>query len=346
MPDRGAAKGTTTSRGRLLAIGAAALVVGLVLLGLGTTSMFVTQLKLVLVVLGIVAIYVGVDRLIWGARGRRVDLLVWLAGAWLVSLAAAAFLAPWLPLGESSDVSVTLAEPTYLGPFKYGDHLLGTNGYGLDMLARALYGARASLVISLLAVAIGLVIGGVIGVIAGFYRKMTDTVIGTFTNALLAVPPLILLIVLSTVLEPRVRNVAFALAVLTIPTMVRLARANTISYSQREFVLASQALGATRPRIMLRELIPNVLPPMMSMSVLVISGLIVAEAALSFLGLGIRPPEPTWGNMIAEVQAGDTLQDHPFILLVPGTFLFLTVFSFNLLGEKAQKRWDPRSNKL
>ncbi len=337
---------TVPARGRLVARGTVLLVVGATMLVLGLSPLLTTQARLPLVVIGAIVTHVGADRLIWGLRGRRCDLLVWMAATWLVLLAAAALLAPWLPLGESSDVSTTLAEPTYLPPMQFLDHPLGTNSFGLDMLARSIYGARASLTISLLAVSIGAVVGGVIGVLAGFYRRGADTVVGIFTNALLAVPPLILLIVLSTVLDPRVRNVAFALAVLTIPTMVRLARANTIAFSQREFVLASRAIGATRTRTMLREVVPNVLPPMMSMSVLVISGLIVAEASLSFLGLGIRAPEPTWGNMIAEVQAGETLTEHPFILLVPGAFLFLTVFSFNLLGEKAQKRWDPRSGKL
>lgn len=214
------------------------------------------------------------------------------------------------------------------------------------MLARVVYGARASLAISLLAVTIGLLVGGAVGVLAGLYRRGVDTVIGVLTNALLAVPPLILLIVLATVLEPKVRNMAFALALLTIPTMVRLARANTIAYSQREFVLAARAIGATRGRIMVREIVPNVLPPMLSMAVIVISGLIVAEASLSFLGLGIQPPDPTWGNMIAEAEANNTMTQHPFVLLVPGTVLFLTVFSFNLLGERAQRRWDPRGAKL
>jgi peptide/nickel transport system permease protein len=97
---------------------------------------------------------------------------------------------------------------------------------------------------------------------------------------------------------------------------------------------------------MLRELVPNVALPLFSIAVVTISALIVAEASLSFLGLGIPQPEPTWGNMISEAQAGNTMEDQPFILIVPGFFLFMTVFSFNLLGEKAQKRWDPRSSKL
>ncbi|MEQ6900924.1 ABC transporter permease [Nocardioides sp. YIM 152588] len=346
LSDPRAVRGTLLTRRALALRGAAMALAGVVLLALGLSGLLVAVVNPVLVIAGLVLLYAGSDRLIWAARRRRTDLLLGLAAGWLVLLAAAALLAPVLPLGEHEDVASTILEPTYLPPFQYLDHPLGTNGYGLDMLARVIYGARASLTISLMAVSIGLVVGGAVGVVAGYYRRRVDGVIGILTNALLAVPPLILLIVLATVLDPKVRNMAIALSLLTIPTMVRLARANTIAYSQREFVLAARALGATRLRVMARELVPNVVPPMLSMAVVVISSLIVAEASLSFLGLGIQPPQPTWGNMILEAEAGDTMTQHPSILLVPGVVLFLTVFSFNLLGERAQQRWDPRGAKL
>lgn len=346
MPDPGFVRGTTLRRNQLALRGAALLVGGLVALGVGFSGALVAAINPLLIIGGLVAVYAGADRLIWALRRRRMDLLFGLASTWLILLIAVAALAPVLPLGEHEDVAATITDPIYLEPFKYGDHILGTNGSGLDMLARVIYGARASLTISLMAVTIGLIAGSAIGIIAGFYRRKVDSVIGVFTNALLAVPPLILLIVLATVLDPKVRNMAIALSLLTIPTMVRLARANTIAYSQREFVLAARALGATKGRIMLRELLPNVLPPMLSMAVVVMSALIVAEASLSFLGLGIQPPTPTWGNMILEAEANDTMTEHPFILLVPGVVLFLTVYSVNLLGERAQQRWDPRGAKL
>lgn len=346
LSDPRVVRGTSLRRGQLAALGGALLLGGLVLLVLSLGGLLEMPAGIVLAIAGAVCTFLGADRLLWALRRRRVDLMLALCAAWVIVLGVVATCAPLLPLGEHENVAATMLDPTYLTPFRYADHPLGTNGYGLDMLARVIYGARASMTISLMAVTIGLVVGGSIGIVAGFYRRRVDAVIGVFTNALLAVPPLILLIVLATVLEPRIRNMAFALALLTIPTMVRLARANTIAYSQREFVLAARAIGATRGRIMLRELLPNVVPPMLSMAVVVISGLIVAEASLSFLGLGIQPPAPTWGNMIAEAEANNTMTNHPFVLLVPGTFLFLTVFAFNLLGERAQKRWDPRGAKL
>ncbi|HEY0643121.1 MAG TPA: ABC transporter permease, partial [Nocardioides sp.] len=265
---------------------------------------------------------------------------------WLVVLGIVAVLAPWLPLPEGRNATAALSEPIFLEPLKYGDHPLGTNGAGLDMLSRAVFGARTSMVISMTAILIGVTVGGLIGVVAGYYRKGVDRTIGILTNSVLAVPPLILLIALAAILDPGILNMAFALALLTIPSMVRIARANAISFAQREFVLAARGMGATKLRIMLRELVPNVAPPLFSMAVVTISALIVAEASLSFLGLGIPQPEPTWGNMISEAQAGNTMEDQPFILVVPGLFLFMTVFSFNLLGEQAQRRWDPRSAKL
>ena len=347
MSDPRIVAGTTRSRGHLAAVGGSLVAAGVVLLVVAVVVPVSTIVRLPLVVVGLVALFTGLSRLLWAWRRRRVDLVLWLSITWLVVIGAAAILAPVLPLGEKSDVSKTILVEPYLPPFQDSGHILGTNAYGLDMLARVVWGARASLTISLMAVAISLVVGGAIGVIAGFYRRGIDSVIGVLTNALLAVPPLILLIVLASMLDPGVRNIAFALSLLTIPTMVRLARANTIAYAQREFVLAARAIGATKPRIMLRELVPNVIPPMLSMAVVVISVLIVAEASLSFLGLGIRPPAATWGNMIAEAQASDdVMKQHPFVLLVPATALFLTVFAFNLLGERAQSKWDPRGSKL
>lgn len=335
--------GTATTRRRLLRRGIVRLVLGL--LAVGVAVPVGGLLGGLLALVGVVVAYTGLHRMVWAWRRQRVDLLVGFCLGWLVLVGLLALLAPVLPLGEHNDVSATLSDPSYLPPFRYSDHLLGTNNFGLDMLARSIYGARTSLIIALGAVAVGTLVGGTVGVVAGYLRGGVDRAVGVATNALLAVPPLVLLITLSIVLEPGLRNLSLALAVLTIPSMVRLARANTITFAQREFVLAARALGATRLRIITRELVPNVALPVFSMAVVLISVLIVAESSLSFLGLGIQQPEPTWGNMISEGQGG-VMEREPFIVLIPGFFLFLTVFSFNLLGERAQKRWDPRSAKL
>ncbi len=345
MSDASRLRGTSLSRTRMGAIGGALTVGGLLLIVVAATVLSGALAALVFIA-GVMVAFSGTGRLVWAALRRKIDLLPWVCFFWLAVLGVAAVLAPWLPLPEGRNATAALTEPIFLEPFKYGDHPLGTNGAGLDMLSRAVFGARTSMAISMSAIIIGVTIGGLIGVVAGFYRKGVDRTIGIFTNSVLAVPPLILLIALASILDPGIRNMAFALALLTIPSMVRIARANTISFAQREFVLAARGMGASRARIMMRELVPNVALPLFSIAVVTISALIVAEASLSFLGLGIPQPEPTWGNMISEAQAGNTMADHPTILLVPGLFLFMTVFSFNLLGEKAQQRWDPRSAKL
>ncbi|OKI86459.1 ABC transporter permease [Streptomyces sp. CB02414] len=329
-----------------LLVGAGLTVVGLVLLVFGaTTPQLVTPAKAAVALLGLGLLFAGASRLgkLWAGPGF--DVVFWFGAGWLLLLGLAILCAPWLPLAEDRDVASTVAEPVFATPTFTGAHPLGTNAFGLDLLARSLYGARSSLLISLSAVALGTVVGGAIGMVAGYFQKSVDRAVGIATNSLLAVPPLILLIALATVLEPHLRNVAFSLALLTVPGMVRLARATTMAYANREFVVAARAMGATRSRILLRELLPNVLLPVLSLAVVMISVLIVAEASLSFLGLGIQPPEPTWGNMIAEGE-GQVFEEHPHIVLVPGAFLFLTVFAFNIVGEKARGRWDSRSVKL
>jgi len=301
--------------------------------------------QLLAVVVAAVVLYLGAANLCRLRFGTDFDLMAWLCGAWLVLLVGAAILAPALPLPEHQDLSRAITEPTMARPNLLTDHPLGTNNFGLDLLGRVVYGARASLVVSIGAVLIALVVGGAVGIVAGYFRRVTDVVVGMVTNSLLAVPPLVLLIALATVLEPTLRNIALALSLLALPSMIRMARANTLSFAQREFVVAAKAMGASAPRVMLRELLPNVLLPLASYAMVMISVLIVAEASLSFLGLGIQAPEPSWGNMIAEGQ-GDEFKEHPHIVLVPGTVLFLTVYSFNLLGERARQRFDARSARM
>ncbi|WP_182346313.1 ABC transporter permease [Tomitella gaofuii] len=330
-------------RKKLYRLGGILLVVGIALLLFGlAASAIVMGVRVPAVLLGLVGIYTGLRRIGLARFGGDFDLTFVLSGVWLVVLILAAILAPVLPLGEYKDTTATLGAKGYQPPSLFSDHPLGTNNFGLDLLARCIYGAQASLIVAVAAVVIGIVVGGAVGICAGYFRGKTDTVIGVLTNSLLAVPALILLIALASVLEPNLRNISFALALLAIPSMIRIARANTIAFASREFVLAARAMGASRWRVMVRELAPNVALPLLSLGMVMISVMIVAEASLSFLGLGIKPPNPTWGNMIAEGQGG-VFEQHPFIVLVPGVFLFLTVFAFNIVGEKAQKATAGRA---
>ncbi|MGO4204793.1 ABC transporter permease [Rhodococcus sp. TAF43] len=329
--------GTTSERRDLYVRGGTLLAIGVIALGfaLGAGPVVMT-LRVIVGIIGLIGIYMGFRRIGLAKFGGDFDLTFVLSCMWLVFIVGIAILAPLLPLAEYKDTKKTLSARGFAPPNLFSDHPLGTNNFGLDMLARSIYGARSSLVVAVTAVLIGIIIGGAIGILAGYFGGVVDSVIGVLTNSLLAVPALILLIALAAVLEPSLMNISFALSVLAIPSMIRIARANTLTFSQREFVLAARAMGATRWRVMVRELAPNVALPLASLGMVMISVLIVAEASLSFLGLGIQPPIPTWGNMIAEGQGG-VLEKHAFIVFVPGMFLFLTVFSFNIVGEKAQK---------
>ncbi|WP_022884468.1 ABC transporter permease [Glaciibacter superstes] len=278
-------------------------------------------------------------------KNFHVDLLLWFCILWLGAIVLAAIFAPLLPLAEAQDASKTLMEPTNQPPFTVPGHPLGTNGLGLDIFARLIYGARISLTVGVAAVAIGMAVGAMLGTSAGYLRGAWEAVIGVLTNTLLAVPALILLIALSTVLRPSVVSLTFSLALVASPGLIRLARANTLAFTQREFITVARALGAKPGRVILRELLPNVLLSMMSLSFVYISVLIVAEASLGFLGVGIRQPTPSWGNMIAE-GLGGKMEQYPHLVFIPATVLFLTVFSFNLLGERMRKRWDKREVSL
>jgi peptide/nickel transport system permease protein len=335
------------------ALGAVLFVAGIVLTWLALSPLGDLDgiIKVPLVLIGIAVTYAGLGRISRGIWGNDFDLAFWLSVGWIFALSVCAIIAPILPLAEHTDTTKTIAEPGYLRPDLFSKHPLGTNNFSLDLLAQSIYGARVSLLTSIFAVVISMAIGGFIGMVAGYYRGAADTTIGIFGDALLAFPPLILLIALAAVFGipnstgEAVFKSGIALAVVGIPTMLRLARANTLVFAQREFVLASRGMGAKNSRIIFRDLLPNVLLPIVSYAFIIVAVLIIAEGSLSYLGLGLQQPKPTWGNMIAE--AGLTqLRDTPHIALVPGAFMFLTVYAFNRIGERARSHWDAREAKV
>lgn len=285
---------------------------------------------------------------VWGPRW---DAMFWLSTIWLGCLITGAVFAGVLPLAEHVDITATIAEPGNLRPDLISRHPLGTNKFSLDLLARCLHGARVSLTTATVAVAFALVVGGLIGVAAGYVRGGFDRFVGVVTDSMLAFPALIFLIALAAVLGPpesvpeAIVKTGVALGVVGLPVMIRLARANTLVIAGSEFVTASKVLGATRLRIMMTDLVPNVALPLLSYSFVLVAVLVIAEGSLAFLGLGLRPPDPSWGNMIAEGGL-KTLTDDPHIALVPGAFMFLTVLSLNLVGERAAARWNPRESNL
>jgi peptide/nickel transport system permease protein len=286
--------------------------------------------------------FAGIDGLARARFGADLPTAFWLAVGWMVVVVAGAALADVLPLAESRNTRLVLDEVPRLRPDLFSRHPLGTDKIGFDMLGQVLYGARISLLVGLLAVTVGFVVGGLIGMVAGYTRGAFDGAVGVATDSLLTFPPIVLLLVVVTVVEASVLNIALALAVLTVPTYVRLARANTLTFAQREFVTAAQVSGATTWRIIRRELLPNVVRPVMAFSLMILAVLIVAEASLSFLGVGIQRPTPTWGNMIFSGQT--ELSAHPHLVLVPGIVMFLTVLSLVRIAERLRASLEPTRN--
>jgi peptide/nickel transport system permease protein len=287
---------------------------------------------------GAVAFVAGFEAVGRLVRGPDFDTGLWLAVLWVALVVLAAVFANLLPLAESRNASKALTEPILRRPDLFSRHPLGTDRQGLDILGGVIYGARISLEVSLGAVAIGLAVGGIVGVLAGFFRGRVEYAANLVADSVLAFPPLILLLAVVAAVAPNARNIAFALAVITIPTLIRLARANTLSVAQREYVLSARAMGATNRRIVFRELVPNVVRPLLSYAFLIVAVLIVAEASLSYLGVGIQRPTPTWGNMIAAGQ--ENFDEDPHLVFMPGLVMFATVFAINRVSDRARRLWD------
>lgn len=336
---------TSSPRTRALwCVGGIAVAVVLAVVATTVLTDVTATVRVGLGLLAAVVAFMSVDRLCKTVISPTFETGVWLAVLWLVVLVLAAVLVDLLPIREARDVSLTLDEATLQRPDLFSAHPLGTDRQGLDILGGVMYGARVSLVVALGAVLIGMVVGGIIGVAAGFYRGRIEAVVGVLTDSMLAFPPLILLLAIVAVVSPTVGTVALALAVISIPTYIRIARANTLVFAQRDFVLAARALGARNRTVILREIVPNVALPVVSFGFTVVAVLIVAEASLSFLGLSIQRPDPSWGNMIAAGQRD--FDRHPHLVFVPSLVLFLTVFALNRVGDKARRLWDPRESRL
>ena len=272
-------------------------------------------------------------------RPRRLGVLFWIAIGWMALVFAVAILADSLPLPSPTDMDMLERR----APVSV-EHWLGTDGLGRDELARLIYGARISLMVGLLAPLIGLVIGGALGLLAGYVRGRFETLVVGSMDVLLAFPPLILALAVTAFLGQSLLNLTFILGVLGIPAFMRVARAATLTLARREFVIAAEALGATHARILLRELLPNVLLPLVAFFLLGVAVTIVAEGALSFLGLGVPPPISSWGSMIGEGR--ESLDVAPRLAFFPAFAFFLTVLAFNLVGDTLKALTDPRQAAL
>jgi peptide/nickel transport system permease protein len=270
---------------------------------------------------------------------RRGRLVFWLAVAWIAIVASAAIAADWLPLTSPTDMDLLARRA---GPS--ADHWLGADALGRDILSRLVFGARISLTVGLIAPMLGLAIGGGLGMLAGYFRGRFETLVVGGIDVLLAFPPLVLALAITTYLGQSVLNITITLGILSIPALTRVARAATLTFAERDFVTAARALGAGHARILMRELLPNIALPLIAFFLLAVAVIIVVEGALSFLGLGVPPPTPSWGGMIAEGR--DSLDTAPSIAFLPAGAMFLTVLAFNMVGDRLRALTDPRPGAL
>ncbi|MGL4323172.1 MAG: ABC transporter permease [Beijerinckiaceae bacterium] len=259
----------------------------------------------------------------------------WVGLVIFVLVVLAAVFAPWITPHDpvEQDVLSKLKPP-------FDNYYLGTDYYGRDIFSRLLYGARISLIIGIASTVIALVIGSVIGILAGWYGGRLDIVIMQTMDMLLAFPSLILGLILVAMLGPSMGNIIIAIALTSIPSFARIARAPTIAVKEREYIDAGRALGFSDLRLMAGHVLPNIFPEILVMGSLWLANAIRTEASLAFIGLGVKPPTPTWGGMIRE--GFENILDSYWLVLAPSIAILVVVFALNILGDGLRDAIDPK----
>ena len=274
----------------------------------------------------------------WFRRWRLSNVGLKLAVSWMVGIVVLSTAAPLLGLPDPAAIGTE----TLLPPLTALHEPLGTDVIGRSLLSRSLYGARASLLVSAGAAMLALSIGSLIGLLAGYWGRWVESTVDVVTNTMLAFPMLLLILTVVTILQPGLPSLVVGLSIIAIPQFIRVARANALAFRNREFILAARCMGASHARIIFRELLPNVLTPILSFGFVIVAILMVLEGSLSFLGFGIPAPAPSWGVMIAAGREHMRLAPH--VVFVPGAFFFLTVYSLNRIGDWAGARVVSNSN--
>ena len=268
-------------------------------------------------------------------RAFNANLTSWVGLGLFAMVIVIAALAPLLSVQDpiAQDVFAKLAPPS-------STHIFGTDEYGRDIWARLIYGARASLTIGLASTAIAMVIGSVIGILAGWYGGRFDLIVMQVMDVLLAFPSLILGMIVVAMLGPSAFNIILAIALTSIPPFARIARAPTLALKSRDFIDACRSFGLSTPRILLAHVLPNIFAEILVMGSLWLANAIRTEASLAFIGLGLQPPTPTWGGMIRE--GFDNILDSAWLAVVPSCAVLIVIFALNLLGDGLRDAIDPK----
>jgi len=251
-------------------------------------------------------------------------------GLFILIAVFAPILAPYDPaeIVESETLPPTLRHP------------FGTDDLGRDVFSRILFGARISLTVGVVAVVIAITIGTILGAVSGFYGGFTDTLIMRFVDIMLSFPSIFLILAIQSMLTPNIYNVMVVIGITSWMGVSRLVRGEFLSLKERQFVEAARAIGASNLRIIFRHVLPNAIAPIVVAATLGMAGAVLTESALSFLGMGVQPPTPSWGNMLMDAQA--YMRDAPWMAVIPGLFILLTVLSLYFVGEGLRDAFNPK----
>lgn len=264
------------------------------------------------------------------------------SAALLALLVICAVLAPLLAPYDPYDLAVSASGNIAFEEPPSSEHLLGTDAIGRDVHSRLIYGGRISLSIGLISATISIVLGSLLGVLAGFRGGATDTVLSRTADAVSTFPALFLILTVSSFVKPSIFNVMAVIGLLSWMPTFRLMRAEVLKLRAVDFVEAAHALGAGAGRIMGRHLVPNAVAPIIVQATLGVAEAILIESALSFLGLGVQPPTASWGNMLADARSMTVLQSQPWLWVPPGVAIFVTVLAINFMGDGLRDAIDPR----
>lgn len=273
------------------------------------------------------------------AKKKVISTVAWICIGWIGLVILTSVFASFLGLGDpnNGNFAEINSSPSWSHPF-------GTDDLGRDILARVIYGARVSLIVGFGAMVIGMGVGGTLGMVAAYRRGAVDTLVSAFSYIMLAFPALVAVIAIVAFWGHEIWKITIVVGVASIPLVYRVVRASTLSYATREFVTAAKAQGATDSRILLRELLPNVLPTIISYFLIGVATVIILEGALAFLGLSVAAPTASWGNMINESRT--YLSDNPWLALFPSLAMFLFLIALNLVGDSMRQALDVQESKL